>query len=82
MKPVTKPQAMPALVDKQGLLTVEAHLMLLSIYDALIEAQQVAASLGDRVTAAEAAITIIDAEVADNVLEIADHEARIAALEP
>lgn len=54
MKPVIKPQATPALVDKQGLLTLEGHLMLLSMYEALIEAQQT----------------------------IADHEARIVALEP
>ena len=54
MKPVTVPQALPAIVKADGVMTLEAHLMLLRMAEALIEAQQT----------------------------IADHEARIAALEP
>lgn len=53
MKPVTIPQALPAIVKADGVLTLEAHLMLLRMAEALIEAQSEIAALDARVTALE-----------------------------
>lgn len=53
MKPVTIPQALPAIVKADGVLTLEAHLMLLRMAEALVEAQGLIADLEARVTVLE-----------------------------
>lgn len=53
MKPVDIPQAVPAFVDRNGILSLEAHLVLVRMAEALIEAQATIADLEARVTALE-----------------------------